>query len=106
MQPMATARRRIPTNNFATCKLVLLRVRLVADGEVRAIGMMEDQRADAGFGVHHHAFGEMYADFFRFQKHPYAGLVVEIRTGGIAETVAFAAITRSETLGHGERGRI
>jgi hypothetical protein len=36
---------------------LLLRVRLVADGEVSAIGMMEDERADAGFGVHHHSFG-------------------------------------------------
>jgi len=36
---------------------LLLLVRLVADGEVSAIGMMEDERADAGFGVHHHSFG-------------------------------------------------
>ena len=102
---MATARRLTPTNNFATYKL-LLRVRLVADGEIRAIRMVEDQRANAGFGVHHHAFREMDTNFFGFQEHPYAGLVVEIRAGGIAEAVTFAAVTRSETLGHGERGRI
>lgn len=36
----------------------------IADGEIRAIGMMKDQRADAGFGVHHEAFGELYTDFF------------------------------------------
>jgi hypothetical protein len=29
----------------------------VADAEVGAIGMLEDEGADAGFGVHHHAFG-------------------------------------------------
>src|SRR6266478_9620994 len=29
----------------------------VADAEVGAIGMVEDEGADAGFGVHHHAFG-------------------------------------------------
>ena len=27
--------------------------------EVGAVGMVEDQRADAGFGLHHHAFGEL-----------------------------------------------
>jgi hypothetical protein len=29
----------------------------VAGAEVGAIGMVEDEGADAGFGVHHHAFG-------------------------------------------------
>src|SRR6267378_4090363 len=29
----------------------------VADAEVGAIGMVEDEGADAGFRVHHHAFG-------------------------------------------------
>jgi hypothetical protein len=29
----------------------------VADAEVGAIGMVEDEGADAGFGIHHHAFG-------------------------------------------------
>ncbi len=84
----------------------MLRLGLVADGEICAIGMVKDERADAGFGVHHHAFGEMHADFFGTQEHPDAGLVVEIGAGGIAEAVAFAAIARSKTVGHGHRGRI
>jgi hypothetical protein len=29
----------------------------VADAEVSAIGVVEDEGADAGFGIHHHTFG-------------------------------------------------
>src|SRR6202007_2171897 len=37
---------------------------------------------------------------------PEAGLVFEVGAGGVAEAVTLAAIARSETLGHGELGRI
>ncbi len=37
---------------------------LFAHGEIRAIRMMEDERAYACFRVHHHAFGEVDADIF------------------------------------------
>src|ERR1700722_8265019 len=68
--------------------------------------MMEDEGADAGFRVHHHAFGEVDADFLRTQEEPDAGLVFEVRTSRITKTVALAAIARGEAVGHGERWRI
>jgi hypothetical protein len=34
------------------------------DAEVRAIGMLEHQRADAGFRIHHEALGKLHADLF------------------------------------------
>ena len=64
----------------------------IADAEVRAIGMLENERADAGFGIHHHAFGKLHADFFGAQKLPDADLIIEIRARGISKAVAFAAI--------------
>src|SRR5689334_10109190 len=60
--------------------------------------MVEDKRADAGFGIHHETFGELDADFFGLQQFPDAGLVLQIGAGGVAEAVALAAIARSEAL--------
>src|ERR1700735_3322377 len=67
--------------------------------------MVEDQGADAGFRIHHHAFGEMHADFFGPQEHPDAGLVVEAGASWIAAAVTLPAVARSKTLGHGQSGR-
>ena len=64
----------------------------VANRKICAIRMMEDEGADAGFRVHHHPFGEVNSDFFGTQEEPDTGLVFEIRTSGIAEAVALAAI--------------
>src|ERR1700731_1373473 len=85
---------------------VLLQIGLVADGEVRAIGMMEDKRADAGFRIHHHPFRKVDADLLGAEEHPDAGLVFEIGASGIAEAVALAAIARREAVGHGQFGRV
>ena len=41
--------------------------------------MMEDQRADARLGIHHHAFGQFHADFLGLEKREDRLLVVEIR---------------------------
>jgi hypothetical protein len=40
-----------------------LRIARIANRKIRAIGMMENESADAGFRVHHHAFGKVYANF-------------------------------------------
>ena len=38
-------------------------------GEILAVGMVEDESGNAGFGDHHHFFGERNADgFVRLQK--------------------------------------
>ena len=37
----------------------------LAHGEVRAIGVMEDQRTDAGLRVHHEALRELNTNFLR-----------------------------------------
>src|SRR5580693_2253738 len=68
--------------------------------------MMEDEGADAGFRVHHHAFGEVDADFLRTQEEPDAGLIFEIGASWIAKAVTLATVARSEAVGHGERWRI
>src|ERR1700751_4022060 len=65
--------------------------------------MMEDESADAGLRVHHHAFGEVDADFLWAQEEPDAGLVFEIRAGGITKAVALATKTVLEAVGHRER---
>jgi len=67
---------------------------------------MEDEGADAGFRVHHHAFGEVDADFLRTQEEPDAGLIFEIGASWIAKAVTLATVARSEAVGHGERWRI
>jgi len=51
---------------------------LGGDGEVGAVGVVEDQGADAGFGVHHHAVCEVDADFFWVEELPQALLVFEV----------------------------
>src|SRR5580700_6264687 len=68
--------------------------------------MMEDEGADAGFWVHHHALSEMNADFLRTQEEPDAGLIFEIGASWIAKAVTLATVARSEAVGHGERWRI
>jgi hypothetical protein len=44
--------------------------------------MVEHQRADAGFRLHHHAFRQPHADVFGPQQLPDALLIVQIRAGG------------------------
>ena len=41
--------------------------------------MMEDHRADAGLRLHHHAFGQLHADFLGLQQLPDALLIVQVR---------------------------
>src|SRR6185369_6922809 len=68
-------------------------LRLFPGREVGAIRMVEHHGADAGLGLHHHAFGELDADLLRPQQRPQSSLVVEVRTGRVSEAVALAAIT-------------
>ena len=42
----------------------------VANGKVRAVGVLEGQRTHAGFRVHHEAFGQLHADLFGAQQLP------------------------------------
>src|ERR1700758_435004 len=77
-----------------------------ADGKVGAVGMMEDERADAGLGIHHHSFREVDVDLFGVEQGPDSSLVFEVRAGRIAEAVALAAIARGEALRHGQTGPI
>src|ERR1700752_4679344 len=65
--------------------------------------MMEDDGPNAGFRVHHHAFGKVDADFLWAQEEPDAGLVFEIRAGGITKAVALATITGLKAVAHRER---
>jgi hypothetical protein len=72
--------------------------------KVRIIRLMKHQCADAGFGIHHHPFGELHANIFRFQKLPDPGLVLKVRARRITETVALAAVARSKPLSDGQFG--
>jgi hypothetical protein len=72
--------------------------------KVRIIRLMKHQCADAGFGIHHHPFGELHANIFRFQKPPDPGLVLKVRARRITETVALAAVARSKPLSDGQFG--
>src|SRR5206468_138252 len=78
----------------------------VAYGKIGAIGMMEDQRTDAGFRIHHESFRELHANFFRLQELPDSGLIFQVGARRITETVALAAVAGSEALCHGHPGRI
>ena len=64
----------------------------IAHAEISAIGMLEHERAHARFGVHHHAFGELDADFVGTQQLPDSGLIIEIGTRWVAKAVALPAI--------------
>ena len=44
-----------------------LHVRTFSDVEIAAIRVMKYECAYAGLRVHHHSFGELYADLFRLQ---------------------------------------
>ena len=68
--------------------------------------MVEDQRADAGFRVHHEAFRKLHADFFRLEQFPNASLIFQVGASRIAETVTLAPIARSEPRRHGHLRRI
>src|SRR6266567_4071855 len=81
-------------------------VAIVRRREIRAIGMLKNQRTHARFRLHHHAFRKFHADFFRTQQLPDPLLVVEIRARRIAEAVALAAVPRREAFLHGHAGRI
>src|ERR1051325_3776587 len=95
------------TNEYA-CSLRtrrwLLRFGGVAHGKVSAIGVMEDQCADAGFGIHHESFRELHADFFGLQQFPDGGLIFQVGARGIAETIALASVAGREALCHGHLG--
>ena len=61
---------------------------------------MKNHGTETGFRVHHHAFGQAYADFRGLQKLPQTLLIVEIRARRIAEAVTLAAITGGESRLH------
>src|SRR3984957_7473380 len=70
----------------------LLPLRLIAHRKVGAVRMMKNERADAGFRIHHHSFGQMHADLFGAQQDPEPGLIVEVGASRITEAITFAAI--------------
>src|SRR5579884_4251928 len=62
--------------------------------------MMEDQRGNARFGLHHESFRQMDPDFFGMKHVPELRLVLEVGARRISEAVALAAIARREALVH------
>ncbi len=68
--------------------------------------MVEHQRADARFGVHHASVGEAHADVLGPQELPDGLLILQVRAGRISEAVALAAIARREALVHRHGGRV
>src|SRR5262249_52006403 len=56
--------------------------------KIRAIGMMESQRAHRRLGLHHVALRQLHTDLFRMQQLPDALLARHVSTRGIAEAVA------------------
>src|SRR5690242_20178779 len=78
----------------------------IAHRKITAVGVMEDHRTDAGFGIHHESFGELHADVLGFEQLPDGGLIFQAGASRIAEAVALAPIAGSEALGHGHLGRI
>src|SRR5580700_95882 len=95
-----------PECSLAPAPLYHYGFRLFAGREVRAIGMVEDQCADAGFRVHHHAFSQPHANIFGPEQLPDSLLVVQVGASRIAEAVALAAIARREAFLHSHGGRI
>ena len=75
-------------------------------GEVDAVGVVEDEGGDAGFGFHHEAFSELDADFFGAKEGEELGLVFEVGAGRVAEAVAFAAVAGGEAFLHGHVGAV
>lgn len=59
---------------------------------MRAVGMMEDERADSCFLVHAPAFGEMHANFYLVREHSNARLIhgCSERLALLAESASFA----------------
>ena len=92
----------IPTNALRLCGSI----RCFADAKIRAIRVVEHERANAGFRLHHETFGQLHADFFRAEKLKDTGLVFERGTSGVAEAVTLPAIPGLEPVEHCRFGRI
>ena len=60
--------------------------------------MVEDEGGDAGFGVHHVAFGEVHADVRGLEGIEELLLAGEVGAGGVAETVTFAPVAAGKTV--------
>src|SRR4051812_35179623 len=76
------------------------------DREVRRLRMMENERRNARFGIHHKSFGQLHADLVGTQQLPQKLLVVEARTGWVAKRVTLAAVLGLESLHHRGFGTI
>src|ERR1035441_2507601 len=68
--------------------------------------MVEDEGADAGLRLHHHAFGQLHADIAGLEQLPHALLIVQIGTRRVAEAVALAVLLRREGIVDGHGGRV
>src|SRR5271165_6367857 len=73
----------------------------VSHAEIDTIWMLKDQRAHAGLRIHHEPLGQLHSNVFRLQDLPDAGLIFQIWASRVAKAVPFAAITRCESLRHG-----
>src|SRR5690606_11741597 len=74
--------------------------------EVARLRMVDHQRRDARFGIHHVAFGELDADVRGLERRKQGTLAFEIGTGRVAEGVALAAVPRREAVSHRQLRRI
>src|SRR5205814_9172178 len=76
------------------------------DAEVRGVGVMEDDRGDARFGIHHAAVRQFDADFLRAQHAEEDLLVLQAGAGGITERVPLPVIVRLEPIDHARVQRV
>src|ERR1700720_1506328 len=58
----------------------------VANAEIVAVRVLQNQRTYTRFRIHHHSFRKLYADLFRAQQLPQACLVIEVRACRIARS--------------------
>src|ERR1700756_1422867 len=77
-----------------------------ANAEIRAVRVMQHQRAHARFRIHHEALRKLHADFFRLQELPKPRLILEMGARWIAKAVALPAVARSEPFRHGHLWRV
>src|SRR5258708_13842905 len=73
-----------------------------AHREIDTVRMMENQRAHAGFRIHHDTLGQLHADLFRLEELPDRDLVFQIGARGVAKAVPLAAVARSKSLRHSQ----
>src|SRR5712691_3934509 len=97
---------RLPMPLVASAGTTGSATRPARDAEIGRVRVLEDDRGDARLRIHHATVGQLDPDVLGAQHAEEDLLVLEARTGGIAERVPLAPVVRLESIDHRRLERI